>query len=66
MNDDGRLVAALEVVTFDGEAIHTMPMSQPTGEFSRRLERVMGGMLRNMRDDCFIREVYAEEADDDR
>lgn len=57
--DDGRLVKELRIVDMndqDGPS-RIVKMSQPTGEFSRRLERVMGGLLMNLHEDAIIIEI---------
>ena len=55
-DDDGRLVIALEFER-GGELVHTMKLSQPTGEFSRRLERIESGVLINMAEDAIFFEI---------
>jgi hypothetical protein len=43
-----------EVVTFGGEVIHFVPCAY---DHDTMRERVMMGLLRNMRDDCFVRDT---------
>jgi hypothetical protein len=44
-----------EVVNIDsGEVIHFVPCSYDS---DRMRERVLGGLLINMRDDCFVRDT---------
>ncbi len=56
MPDDGPMVKALEMVR-DGEVIHTMKIKPPVGTFSRRLEKIMRGILMQAADDIIIYEV---------
>lgn len=52
------MITALEIVEMpSGEVIHTVPLDPPLSPDSTKLERIMSGMLTNLRDDCFIREV---------
>lgn len=48
-----------EVVTFDGEVIYFVPCVY---DHDRMRERVMMGLLINMRDDCFVRDTRDAEA----
>ncbi len=41
----------------DGEVIHTMKIKPPAGTFSRRLEKIMTGILMQAADDVIIYEV---------
>lgn len=43
-----------EVVKFDGEVIHFVPCGY---DHDREREKVMLGLLRNMRHDCFVRDT---------
>lgn len=59
--DDGALVGSLEIERPDDdgryEVVHTMVIDPPVGTLSARLERVMGGILRNAADDVIVFEV---------
>jgi hypothetical protein len=46
------------IVTFDGEEIHFVPCSYDS---ERMRERVMTGLMLNMRDDCFVRDTRDED-----
>lgn len=56
MTDDGPKVKALEFER-DGEVIDTMKISPPVGSFSRRLEKIMSGILMQAADDVLIFEI---------
>lgn len=51
-----------EIVTFEDEVIHFVPCSQ---NHPRSREKVLSGLLRNLRDDCFVRDTRdAQEGND--
>ena len=61
MIDRGRKCLRIDIYQ-DGlnDPIHSVEMSEPTYEFDRRLEKIMMGLLRKMRDDCWAEEVYED------
>ncbi len=56
---DERKVKALNVVKGD-KVIHTVKITPPAGEFSRKVETVTTGLLRQIQHDdtMFVEEVY--------
>jgi hypothetical protein len=56
--DRGRRVIALVVRDFNGKMIERIPLTQKTYEYDNRIERLIGGLLINMRDDCFVEKEY--------
>lgn len=59
-----RMVTSLTVKSIEtGETLHTVPLGKPLGEFSRGLEMVIAGLLRNInRERFFVAEEYEPES----
>ena len=56
MADDGPKVKALEFER-DGEVIDTMKIKPPAGTYSRRLEKILTGILMQTADDIMVFEI---------
>ena len=58
-----RMVDRLDFYKFgEKEPIDSMKMTEPTGEFSMRLERIERGVMQKMAEDVYFEEVHVDES----